>query len=72
MDHHHQKWEELTCIPGCGSGNINGFRTRGWLYSSDDLGDLILAIIKSDGRRFIRFMMTVFFSYLVLMPLLSA
>jgi len=72
MDHHHQKWEELTYIPGFGSGNINGFRTRRWLYSSDDLGDPILAIIKSDGRRFIRFMMTVFFSYLVLMPLLSA
>ena len=71
-DHHRQKWEELTYVPGFGSGGGNRFRTIPWLYSSDDLGDPAVAIMKTDHRRFIRLMLTVFFSYLILMPALIA
>ncbi len=71
-NHHHQKWDELTYLPGFGSGWHNGFRTLPWLYSSDDLGDPVVAIMKTDHRRFIRFVLIVFFSYLVLIPILIA
>src|SRR6266498_2221316 len=70
--HHRQKWEELTYVPGFGSGGQNSFRAVPWLYSPDDLGDPAVAIMKADHRRFIRLMLTVFFSFLVLMPLLGA
>ena len=68
---HYRKWEELTYVPGFGSGGHNGFRSLPWLYSADDLGDPIVASLKAEQRRFIRFVLTVFFSYLVVLPLLS-
>ena len=68
---HPQKWEELTYVPGFGSGGSNSFRTLPWLYSSGDLGDPALEIMKREHRRFIRLLLTVFFSYLVLIPVLS-
>ena len=70
--HHRQKWEELTYVPGFGSGGRNSFRTIPWLYSGDDLGDPSVANMKTEHRRFIRLMLTVFFSYLILMPVLGA
>jgi|ERR1044071_632283 hypothetical protein len=68
--HHLEQWEWLTYFPGLGSGMHNGFRALPWLYSADDLGDPVVASMKGEQRRFIRFMLTVFFSYLVLMPVL--
>jgi len=69
--HHRQKWEELTYVPFFGPGGHNGFRTIPWLYSSDDLGDPAVAALKAQRRGFIRFVLTVFFSYLIFLPLLS-
>ncbi|MDR3457258.1 MAG: hypothetical protein P4N60_07420 [Verrucomicrobiae bacterium] len=69
--HHYQKWEELTYIPGFGPGGRNSFRVYRWLRSPEDFGDPVVAIKKSEHRQFIRFVMTVFFSYLILLPLLS-
>lgn len=67
---HHEKWSELTYVPGFGSGCVNSFRTLPWLYSWDDLGDSQLASLKRQHRDFIRWMLTVLVSYLVLVPVL--
>ena len=69
-EHHPQKWAWLTYVPGLGSGMHNGFRTLRWLYSADDLDDPVVAGIKKEHRRFIKWMLTVFFSYIVVMPVL--
>ncbi len=69
--HHRQKWEQLTRIPGFGHGWHNGFRLLPWLYSAEDSGDPALATLKAEHRRFIRFVLTVFFSYIIILPLLS-
>lgn len=68
--HHPQKWGQLTYVPGLGSGMSNGFRTLPWLYSADDLGDPVVARMKREHRSFIKWMLTVFFSYIVVMPVL--
>jgi hypothetical protein len=68
--HHYKKWEDLTYIPWLGKNGSNGFRTLPWLYSPDDLGDQELAALKEEHRKFIRWVMTVFLSYLVIFPLL--
>ena len=69
--HHHQKWQELTYVPGFGPGGRNGFRVMRWLYSADDLSDPAVTVLKAELRAFIRFVFTVFFSYLLILPLLS-
>ena len=61
--YHFEKWTELTTIPGFGSGNINGFRSVPWLFSSDTLDDPMLDVIKRNYRRFIYFTLTVFFAF---------
>jgi len=68
--HHPAKWEWLTYGPGLGSGMHNGFRSLPWLFSSDDFGDPAVAGMKQQHRRFLYLMLTVFFSYLVIMPVL--
>ena len=68
--HHPQKWQWLTYVPGLGSGMHNGFRSLPWLYSADDLGDPVVAALKKEQKRFINWMLTVFFSYIVVMPVL--
>jgi hypothetical protein len=67
---HHEKWSELTYVPGFGSGGVNSFRTLPWLYSRDDLGDPAVASLKQQHRDFIRWTLTVFLSYVVLVPVL--
>jgi hypothetical protein len=69
-DNHNAKWSELTYVPGFGPGGVNSFRTLPWLYSTDDQGDSRLAGLKQQHRDFIRLMVTVFLSYLVLGPIL--
>jgi hypothetical protein len=69
--HHYKKWEELTYVPGFGPGGRNGFRSLPWLYSADDLSDPAVAALKTEHRAFVRFVLTVFFSYLLILPLLS-
>jgi hypothetical protein len=69
-ENHNEKWSELTYVPGFGSGGVNSFRSLPWLYSADDQGDSRLATLKQQYRDFIRFMITVFVSYLVLVPVL--
>jgi hypothetical protein len=69
--HHRGKWEELTTFLGIGPGAVNGFRTMPWLYSKDDLGDRTVSILKEEQRQFIRFVLAVFFSYPVFVPLLA-
>jgi hypothetical protein len=68
--HHPGKWEWLTYVPGLGSGMHNGFRSLPWLFSSDDLGDPVVAGMKNQQRRFLYWVLTVFFSYFVVMPAL--
>lgn len=70
-EHHVAKWEELTYVPGFGSGGMNGFRTLPWLYSADTLGDAEVARLKHEHRSFLRFLLTVFCSYTVVVPLLA-
>jgi hypothetical protein len=69
-EHHPEKWQWLTYVLGFGWGIHNGFRTLRWLYSADDLGDPVVADIKKEQKRFIKWMLTVFFSYIVVMPVL--
>jgi hypothetical protein len=61
-DRHNDKWVELTTIPGFGFGHVNGFRSVPWLFSADTLADPVLANIKSEYRRFIYWVLTVFFT----------
>lgn len=69
-ENHSDKWSELTYVPGFGPGGVNSFRTLPWLYSRDDQGDPRLASLKQQHRDFIRLMLTVFISYLVVIPVL--
>jgi hypothetical protein len=69
-ENHNEKWSQLTYVPGFGPGGVNSFRTLPWLYSADDQGDSRLASLKQQHRDFIRLMVTVFVSYLVLVPVL--
>jgi hypothetical protein len=68
--HHREKWAEITYVPGFGPGGINSFRTLRWLYSKDDLNDPTLERLKREHRDFIRWALTVFLSYVPLLPLL--
>ena len=67
---HGDKWAELTHVPGFGPGGVNSFRTLPWLYSRDDLGDSRLASLKQQHRDFMWLMLTVFVSYVILVPVL--
>jgi hypothetical protein len=68
--HHPHQWEQIGCISILGIAGRNGFREIRWLYSQDDFGDPIVANLKIEQRRFIRWVLTVFFSYIVMMPVL--
>lgn len=68
--HHHQQWELVSYSSFMGIAGRNGFRELRWLYSQDDFGDPVVASMKKNRRRFIRWVLTVFFSYFVMMPLL--
>src|SRR5579859_4788003 len=67
---HHHQWEQLNYVPFLGCVGHNGFRMLRWLYSKEDFGDPIVMTLKADHRRFIRFVLTVFLSYIVIMPVL--
>lgn|ERR1700687_2207706 len=69
-NNHHEKWSELTYVPGFGPGGRNSIRTLRWQYSPDDLGDPRLATLKRQHRDFIRWSLTVLISYLVLISVL--
>jgi hypothetical protein len=68
--HHNPQWEQLNCIPLLGCVGHNGFRMIRWLYSKDDFGDPVVASMKAEHRQFIRWVLTVFFSYIFIMPVL--
>jgi len=61
--HHPTKWAELTTFAGFGPGWINGFRFVPWLFSADTLSDPAVAQLKSDYRRFIYWVLIVFFTF---------
>jgi hypothetical protein len=67
---HYQQWEQLSYIPFLGFVGHNGFRMVRWLYSKDDFGDPVLASMKREHRRFLRWVFIVFFSYVIIMPVL--
>lgn len=67
---HPQQWEHLNYIPILGCVGHNGFRVVPWLYSKEDFGDPVVAAMKAEHRRFIRWVLTVFFSYIIIMPVL--
>ncbi|HXR08619.1 MAG TPA: hypothetical protein VN765_14885 [Candidatus Acidoferrum sp.] len=68
--HHPHQWEPISHISFMGVAGRYGFRETRWLYSQDDFGDPVVASMKKDRRRFIRWALTVFFSYIVIMPVL--
>lgn len=68
--HHSQKWGQPTLVPGLGSGWSNGFRTLPWLYSEDDLNDPVVARMKREYKSFLKWALTIFISYIVVMPVL--
>lgn len=70
QQHHPQKWQWLAYVPGLGSGMYNSFRSLPWLYSADDLGDPVVAALKKDQKKVIKWALTVFFSYAVVLPIL--
>jgi hypothetical protein len=53
-----------------GPGGQNSVRFLPWLYSRDDLGDPVVASLKQEHRDFLRWWLTVFVSYLVVLPVL--
>lgn len=67
---HRNRWEELNYIPVLGCVGHNGFRMVRWLYSKEDFGDPKVVTMKAEYRGFVRLAMAVFFSYLVIMPVL--
>jgi hypothetical protein len=67
---HPRQWEQLNYIPFLGCVGHNGFRVVRWLYSKEDFGDPAVTAMKSEHRRFIRLVLTVFFSYIAIMPML--
>lgn len=64
--YHNAKWQELTYIPGFGSGNVNGFRSLPFIYSKDDLNDECVKVLKANYRRFIALTLTIFFTMIPL------
>ncbi len=71
QQHYPRKWEEITYVPGLGSGMRNSFRSLPWIYASDDTGDLTLAQMKTDYQLLIALMLMVFFSNVIMFPLLT-
>lgn len=67
---HAQHWDRLNYIPLFGCVGHNGFRVIPWLYSTEDFGDPVVAALKADYRRFIRWAVTVFFSHVIVIPVL--
>jgi len=65
---HYREWEQLNYVPFLGCVGHNGFRMLRWLYSKEDFGDPIVVSLKAEHRSFIRFVLTVFLSYIVIMP----
>jgi hypothetical protein len=70
LDNHPATWSRLTHVPWLGPGGQNSFRFLPWLYSRDDLGDPVVASLKQEHRDFLRWWLTVFVSYLVVLPVL--
>jgi hypothetical protein len=70
-EHLPERWKWLTGIPFLGPGFYNGPRIFRWLFSKDDLEDPEVACKRTDYRRFLKCTLTVFLSYVVLMPILS-
>lgn len=67
---HPQQWEQLNYVPFLARVGHNGFRMLRWLYSKEDFGDPLVATMKAEHRRFIRWVLTVFFSYIIILPVL--
>jgi len=63
---HRQKWEYLTSGPGFGPGRMNSFRSLPFIYSNDDLADSVVKELKTNYRRFVKLILTVFFTMLPL------
>ncbi len=69
--HFPKKWEEITYVPGMGSGQLNSFRSLPWIYAPDETGDPVLARMKKDYQLLIALMLMVFFSNIIMFPLLT-
>jgi len=68
--HHRQQWDKINYIPLFGCVGHNGFRMVRWLYSKEDFGDPKVTELKTDYRYFMVFLLTVFFSFIIIMPVL--
>jgi hypothetical protein len=68
-ENHLEKRTQLKTVFGYTGGN-NGFKTLGFIFSSDDLNDLILKDLKLMQRKSLLFLLTTFFSMPVLLMLI--
>lgn len=67
--HHRAKWEELTRRSAF-ENPAHAISRLGWIYSPVSLGDPEVLRTKREYRQFVHFMLTVFCTYLVIMPIL--
>lgn len=63
-------WRRLTEVPFLGEGYNNPLQLFRWLTSKDDGTDAELNSRRLDYRRFLEWVLTVFFSCILLMPIL--
>jgi hypothetical protein len=63
---HPETWKWITTIPVFGARGINSFRTLGFLFSADDCNDPVVHWLKGNYKRFLAFVLLVFFSYVVI------
>lgn len=62
-DNHYEKWEEMTYVPGLGSGLTNSLRSLPFIRSKDDLGDPEVMRLKQNYRSIRKLALTVFYTY---------
>jgi len=65
-EHHKKKWEEITYVPGFGSGGVNSFRSLPFVYSKDDLDDKNVRILKNNYKGVIKLLLTVFVTFIII------
>lgn len=64
--YHHEKWKEITHVPGIGSGDLNSFRSLPFIFSDENLNDENVNILKRNYISFMKFGLSVFISVIPL------
>jgi hypothetical protein len=66
LEKHPEKWEELTTIPGLGSGFNNLSRSLQFIFSKEDLGDKEILYLK------VKYKSSLIFFFLGIIALITA